>query len=110
MGDGLIPEPEKVVYEDDEVRVSLIDPAKFMRREAMERTEPSVVERQQWARGDNPNLDIEVPVTLTAHQWAGVLATLRVGMALSTHPGIIRLMHDDIYSQLPIRKHADDDA
>lgn len=105
MEDRLIPEPAKVVYEDDEVRVSVIDPAKFMTHEAVQKSEPSVQEREQWAHGTNPALEREVSITLTAHQWAGVLATIRVGMALSTNPGIIRLMHDAIYSQLPIGKH-----
>ena len=109
MEDRLIPEPAKVVYEDDEVRVSIIDPAKFMTHEAVQRSEPSLQERAQWAHGTNPALDQEVSITLTAHQWAGVLATIRVGMALSTSPGIIRLMHDAIYSQLPIGKGADSD-
>lgn len=103
MDDGLIPDPAKVVYEDDDVRVSIIDPRKFMRKDSVEQTEPSVWEREQWATAENPALNQDCPVTLTAHQWAGVLATLRVGMALSTHPGIIRLMHDSIYEQLPIK-------
>lgn len=107
MGDGLIPEPQAVVYEDDEVRVSLVNPAKFMNLEAIQRTEPSVQEREDWAHAANPDLDQEVTVTMTAHQWAGVLATIRVGMALSAQPGIIKLMHDTIYEQMPIRKRAD---
>jgi hypothetical protein len=109
MGDGLIPDPAKVVYEDDDVRVSLIDPAKFMHIEDHERAEIAPVERLQWAYAQNPDLNQEVTVTLTAHQWAGVLATIRVGMALSVSPGIIRLMHDAIYDQMPInpRQHTD---
>lgn len=110
MGDGLIPEPHKVVYEDDEVRVSLVNPAKYMDKDAIDLTEPSVVERAHWAHGPNPGLDGAVSITLTAHQWAGVLATIRMSMAFSVHPGLIKLMHDSIYSQLPFRKDADNDA
>lgn len=109
MGDGLIPDPVKVVYEDDDVRVSLVDPTKFMHIENHGRAEISPDEREQWAHSHNPALDQEYEITLTAHQWAGVLATIRVGMAISPHPGIIRLMHDAIYEQLPMspRQHTD---
>lgn len=55
-----------------------------------------------------PELQEEMAVTLTAAEWGVLFAALRGGMIFSlsladgSKAGIIRILHDRIYEQLPI--------
>lgn len=93
------------IYEDDNVKVSIVQPDRFMRLDDIGAIEPSPAERAYWENSGGPDvLDIPVSVTLTAHQWAGVLAMQRYVMAFMDKPGTARLAHDAIYAQIPLRK------
>lgn len=57
----------------------------------------------------DPALQEEWPVTMTIAEWAMVGAALRGAMLHSMHieggrPGVVRIVHDRIYEQLPIRR------
>lgn len=55
-----------------------------------------------------PELQEEMAVTLTAAEWGAVFAALRGAMVFSStlqggsKAGIIRILHDRIYEQLPM--------
>ncbi len=109
MGDGLIPDPHEVVYEDDDVRISLVRSDQYARLADVARVEPSPDQHAFWeGQGVHPSLHQEVSVTLSAHQWAGVLAAIRASMSITPQPGTMRLMHDAIYAQLPIQRKAEE--
>lgn len=96
------------IYEDDNIKVSVVMPDKFMHLDNIGAIEPSPAERAYWeGAGGDTTLNMPVSVTLTAHQWAGVLAMQRYVMAFMDKPGTARLAHDAIYVQMPIRKTDD---
>jgi hypothetical protein len=104
MGDGMI-------YEDDNVRVRVVRPADFVSREGMNAIPVTAADLAMWTKDtDSHALNQEVAVTLSAHQWAGVLAMLRIATMMSDIPGVARLAHDDIYKQMPINPKPRQDA
>lgn len=98
MGDG-------VIYEDDDVRISVIHPGTYGTDKDVAKVEITDEDRAFWEVGPNANpaLSREVSVTMPAHQWAGVLAMIRGAMAMTPHPGLGRLAHDTINGQ--VREH-----
>lgn len=57
-------------------------------------------DRAEWESMGEKNNHGPLAVELDGFQWTVVLATLRVGMAMSGMPGLERLAHDAIYAQV----------